>query len=220
MRKGKKDISSLSKKELVDILEELQGACLDYAGDSYEAFGREVVQLLVQKKFVQYGHPLVLYHCTHKSNFESIYENGLKPGCPANWDGMSMENKIYFAFDPEVALDYAMNSSKAEEMGWNEEDFLILEYDYESLDSKSFSYDWNNKCEYGSEINSVAYDGAVSPGALISYGTFSQLYGTVSRMRRMGAATFTLEDFKGTTLYEKVMNTFEEEVETNKERED
>ena len=157
--------------------------------------------------------PFVLYHCTHKNNFNSIYNEGLKPGCPANWDGMSMENKLYFAFDPEVALDYAMNSSKAEEMGWNEDDFVIFELDYDCLDPELFSYDWNNKCEYSSDINSVAYEGKVSPGALISYGT-------ISHMRDAGATAFTLEDFNGTMLYEKVMNTFEEEVETNKERED
>lgn len=213
MRYGKKTVDNLKEKTAKAILQDIVSSCRLFAGDSYEEFGREVTEELIREKLIAYGKPLVLYHCTHKNNLASIYSEGLKPGCPANWDGMSMENKVYFSFDPEVAFDYAMNSSKAEEMGWQEEDFVILEYAYDCLDPKLFSYDWNNRCEYSDDINSVAYEGVVRTGAMISYGTIQQ-------MRETGATAFTLEDFKDTDMYERVMNTFEEEVETNKERED
>ncbi len=47
---------------------------------------------------------MILYHATPKSRVENIKEKGLLRGCVSNWNGMQMNNMLYFAFTPEITL--------------------------------------------------------------------------------------------------------------------
>ena len=157
---------------------------------------------------------LVLYHVTHKDNIASIFQEGLLINPPKNnWDGTYLEDKLYFAFDAEVAMDYATTSDRAEEEGWDEKDFVILIVPFSLLDQDAFLYDWNNLCEYSREINSVAYKKDV-PLSILEH---VQIVPGECAGALKG---FELEDYKDSWMYEIVMNTFDEEVESNKERED
>lgn len=211
MKKGRTLICLLPDNRLYDILREIQDSCIEEAGDSYAEFGREVTKLLVREGIVDYGDPLPLYHATHKSNLNDILNDGILTNPPNhNWDGMDMQEKIYLAFDPEVALDYAINSSAAEKNEWEEKDFVILQIYVDKLDQSKMSYDWNNRCEYSGDINSVAYGDVISPDCIRVFGKGST----------QGLEGHVLEDYKGTEMYERIMTTFEEEVETNKERDE
>lgn len=147
-----------------------------------------------------------LYHATYKDNIPSIKEKGLIPHYHKNFDGMDMNDCLYFAFNPETALCYLENSDT-----YDGQDIMILSIDTNKLDTQSIRYDWNNKCEYESNINSIAYSGSIP---------FDNFH-ICTREEIEDAPEHHLLDFKhdDSCIYEIIGSVFDEEVETNLERE-
>ncbi len=140
-----------------------------------------------------------LYHATICDHLPSIKLHGLAPGYPANYEGMQMLNKIYFALDPEAAIAYAETSDT-----YADEDIVVLSVDLNDLDDEQIEYDWNNKCEYETDINSIAY-GKVVPYNLLTIETKESI---------AAVPEIKLSNFKGTELYERITQTFYECCET------
>lgn len=145
---------------------------------------------------------LYLYHGTSSVNKKDIEKRGLRTGRPSNWEEMFTEGAIYLAVNPYVAEDYVCASPK-----YNGEDIIIYQVALSELNEQNIYYDWNNRCEYHTDINSIAYRGNILPKHLIQWIPSKQGIDE----------TQTIEDFDGTLLYERVMSTFYEEVETNLE---
>lgn len=142
---------------------------------------------------------LYLFHATDRKNLESIMKNGLLINPPDhNWKDMYCEGKIFLAFDTNVAEDYAMSSENAPE------EVVILKIPLNALHEQSIGYDWNNRCEYQDDINSCVYTLDI-PANCISIASTDEDEQVIT-------------DFKGTLMYERIMNVFDEEVETNLER--
>lgn len=139
---------------------------------------------------------MYLYHATSIKNKDSIERNGLLIGCKSNWKDMYTSDAIFLAVNPDVAEDYVASSET-----YNGEEIIVYQIDINDIDQSKVYYDWNNRCEYSSEINSVAYKENIPPMFLNVAKEIDQ----------------EIEDFKGTLLYERVMSTFDEEVETNME---
>jgi len=142
---------------------------------------------------------LFLYHGTSIYNKNAIDHDGLKAGCSPNWEDMYTEGAIYLAFSPAIAEDYVTASPK-----YAGEEVVIYQIAISSLNEDKIYYDWNNRCETHTDINSVAYKGHIPP----------------QNIREINALQADdeyqdIDSFKGTILYERVMGTFEEEVETN-----
>ena len=145
---------------------------------------------------------MFLYHATDKKNLGSILEKGLLTNSGQNnWNDMYCEGKIFLAFDSSIAEDYADSSENPPE------ETVILKIKFDVLSQSSFRYDWNVRCEYLADINSCVYLKDIPPNAII---------GTCN----CDDCCNTLEDFKGTEMYDIVYNTFWEECETNLERGD
>lgn len=142
---------------------------------------------------------MYLYHATDKKNLDSIMKSGLLTSPPHhNWEGMHCEGKVFLAFDAAVAEDYVMSSENPPE------EAVILKIPLDTLAEDQIGYDWNNRCEYVSDINSCTYSLDISPDCI-----FIALCNEPAQ---------TLEDFKGTEFYERVIRVFEEEVESNLEQ--
>ena len=142
---------------------------------------------------------MYLYHATDKKNLGSIMESGLLTNPPHhNWEGMHCEGKVFLAFDATVAEDYAMSSKNPPE------DVVILKIPMDTLIEDQIGYDWNNRCEYASDINSCTYSLDIPPEWIL--------------LASENEPVQTLEDFKKTGLYERVIRVFEEEVESNLEQ--
>ncbi|MBQ8218284.1 MAG: hypothetical protein IJZ79_03170 [Bacilli bacterium] len=145
---------------------------------------------------------MYLYHATDRKNLESILEKGLLVHPPEhNWDNMYCDGQIFLAFDASVAEDYADASENAPE------EIVILKVKLDNLNSNNIGYDWNNRCEYTEDINSCIYKSDISANCL-------QVCNSTNEPSQ------NIHSFKGTDLYEIILNTFDEEVETNLERED
>lgn len=56
MQFGKKKLSSLDEEQMFDLLQDIISDCIDFAGDSYEDFGRNVLTDLRARKLVDYGY--------------------------------------------------------------------------------------------------------------------------------------------------------------------
>lgn len=65
MQYGKKDLSKIIKAEKDVLLDTIIDDCVEYAGDSYEDFGRRVCDILKRYKLVDYG----------KSEAQEYYED-------------------------------------------------------------------------------------------------------------------------------------------------
>lgn len=144
---------------------------------------------------------MYLYHATNRKNLESILEKGLLINPPEhNWNDMYCENQIFLAFDASVAEEYARTSENAPS------EIVVLKVKLDSL-SSNFRYDWNNRCEYTKDINSCVYKSDIPPECL-------QICNPANEPSQ------TIHDFEGTDLYEIILTVFDEEVETNLERED
>ena len=144
---------------------------------------------------------LYLYHATDRKNLKSIMSKGLLIHPPKhNWDGMYCENQIFLALNAKTAEDYAGTADNAPE------DIVVLKIDIKSLNSKYFRYDWNNRCEYHTDINSCVYTKDIQPELL-------------QECDVSGESDQNLDDFTDTDLYNILLDTFWEECETNKERE-
>ena len=140
---------------------------------------------------------MYLYHATSIKNKPSIDKHGLLIGCKSNWQHMHTSKSIYLAVNPNVAEDYAVTSDT-----YDGEEIVIYQVDINDIDQSKVYYDWNNFCEYSSEINSVEYRDNIPPDLL-----------SLAKERNQ-----EIEDFKGTLLYERVMRGFDEVVETNLEK--
>ena len=146
---------------------------------------------------------LYLYHATGRENLQSILRSGLLIDPPVhNWEDMYCEKQIFLAFDSNVAESYAESSEEPPE------EIVVLKIKLSDLNENSFCYDWNNRCEYSDEINSVAYEENI-PASVISIveDVDNEPYQDLSSFRK-------------TQMYNIIMDTFDYEVETNKESED
>lgn len=147
---------------------------------------------------------LYLFHATDKKNLESIMQNGLLINPPkTNWKGMTdsyYQKCIFLAFSPEVAEGYVRDQDNPPD------EIVMLRISLDSLTSTAFDYDWNNRCEYRSDINSVVYKKDIPPNSL-----------SICSSSDDG---FKFDDYDGTDLYDTIFDVFWEECATNLERED
>ena len=148
-----------------------------------------------------------LYHATSVKNKETILKEGILRNKPQNFDGISMRGYIYFAFDAEAAISFVESSDTFEG-----EEIVVFSVNSEDLDLTRIAYDWNNRCEYESEIISIAYDGNIDPRCL-SLLTKEEIERAVSRE----FSDLKHIDDSSRSIWEKVGSIFDEEVETNKE---
>ncbi len=143
---------------------------------------------------------LYLYHATDRKNLDSILEHGLLINPPIhNWNDIYCDGQIFLAFDPNVANDFVLASES------QIKDVVVLKISLSSLHEESIGYDWNNRCEYQNHIVSCVYKLNI-PANVISIASTSD-------------EGFNIDDYKNTDMYEIIMNTFDEEVETNLENE-
>ena len=142
---------------------------------------------------------LYLYHATDRKNLDSIMQNGLLVNPPShNWEGMYCDNQLFLALNYDAALAYAESADNPPE------DIVVLKVKLDVLNDSSIAYDWNNRCEYTKDINSIAYRADISGNCL-------QIASASSEPDQ------TINSFKGTDLYDTILNTFDNEVETNME---
>lgn len=145
---------------------------------------------------------MYLYHATDRKNLDLILKNGLLIDPPQhNWEGMTnnyYEKVIFLAFGPSIAEDYCSCQDNAPD------EIVILKVKLDSLNSNAIGYDWNNRCEYHNEINSIVYQQDI-PADLLMVASKSE-------------EDKELDDFKGTDLYDIIFDIFWEECETNLER--
>ena len=143
---------------------------------------------------------MYLYHATSKKYLDNTLREGLVLNPPHhNFSDMYCENKIYLAFSTDAAREYFKFS------GNKSSDCVVLRVDFDKLSQNSFEYDWNNRCEYERDIDSVVYLKDIPPECItIFHGEDSQC----------------LDDFKDTKMYWTIIDTFYEEVETNLEESD
>ena len=145
---------------------------------------------------------MYLYHATDRKNLDLILKNGLLIDPPQhNWEGMTnnyYEKVIFLAFGPSIAEDYCSCQDNAPD------EIVILKVKLDSLNSNAIGYDWNNRCEYHNEINSITYRQDI-PADLLMVASKSE-------------EDKEFDDFKGTDLYDIIFDIFWEECETNLER--
>lgn len=150
---------------------------------------------------------LYLYHATYSIYLDSILSKGLiiHPD-NRNWQGMIMDDGIYLALDAEAALNYAETSDFLDKYNEDDDiDIVLLKIPYTSLDENEFAYDWNNRCEYHTDINSCIYYKKIPANIIqIVNNPNSEPYQTI-------------DSFEGTYLYDVLLDTFDYEVETNME---
>ena len=79
MKYGKKNINKLSQKEMEDLLQSIIDSCVERAGDSYENFARDVIDLLKEKKLVDYGYE------SQNSDYERYIPTGLDESFVGKW---------------------------------------------------------------------------------------------------------------------------------------
>ena len=144
---------------------------------------------------------LYLYHATSRENLKSILKNGLLINPPNhNWYKMYLDNQIFLAFNITVAKNYIKSSD------YCPKDIVILKIKFNELDENSFNYDWNNRCEYSNEINSVSYSKNIPAKNIIIVDSMSS------------EPYQDLNSFRKTNLYTILMDVFDYEVETNMEK--
>ena len=149
-----------------------------------------------------YGEDRYLYHATDEKFVNDILKNGLLIHSPnRNWKTIDTDGAIHFAFDAKVAEHYAT----IEEIP--PEKIVVLKVKLGDLDQSYMEYDWNNYCEYEEDINSVQYKKDI-PAKCIEV------------CNPDAEPSQTLEDFEKTPMYYKILDTFDEEVDENKEYDD
>lgn len=146
-----------------------------------------------------------LYHATYRKNADAILKDGIKRYMPQNFEGMSMNDSVYFAFNPQTALDFVKNSDTYEG-----QEIVVLSVDSKDLDMQYVTYDWNNRCEYENDIISIAYQSDVD----------SRYLSVLSKEEIDKAEDIVFSDLKhlddsASGIWEKVGTVFDEEVETN-----
>lgn len=150
-----------------------------------------------------------LYHATYKENMDAILKDGIRRYMPQNFEGMSMNDCVYFAIHPQAALDFVESSDTYED-----QEIVVFAVDSKDLDMRYVTYDWNNRCEYENDIISIAYQNDVDSRCLSVF--------TKEEIDRTDEVVFSdlkhLDD-SASKIWEKVGTIFDEEVETNKENE-
>lgn len=145
---------------------------------------------------------LYLYHATDRNNLDSIMSQGLLINPPhSNWKDMYCENQIFLALNAQVAEQYV------KEYEHPPQSIIVFKIPLDGLNSNCIRYDWNNRCEYTRDINSIAYVLNI-PKELLSVcnpGSEPEL---------------DIYDFENTDLFDIVKDVFDYEVETNLECED
>lgn len=148
------------------------------------------------------GDDLYLYHATDRKNLDSISKQGLLINPPQhNWKGMTdnyYEKAIFLAFSPEVAEDYVSCQDNPPD------EIAILKVKLDDLNDSAIDYDWNNRCEYHNDINSIVYKQDIPAASLIPTSTSEE--------------GFEFDDYEGTELYDRIFDIFWEECATNLER--
>ena len=145
---------------------------------------------------------LYLYHATARKNLESILKNGLLIDPPEHaYEEFDCEDKIFLAFDPDVAESYA------EECDNPPDEIVLLKVKYSALHETSFEYDWNVRCEHADEITTCVYTLDIPPSC-------------IQECKSSNEPSQKLSDFKGTYLYEILLDTFYYECETCQEEYD
>ena len=150
-----------------------------------------------------------LYHATIESNADKIRQEGLKRGKPANYDGMYMQNYLYFAFNPECAISYVETSDN-----YNGDEIVVFEIDTKDMDIEKMTYDWNNYCEYHNNINSLAYDDDISI-SLLKELTDEE----IKNIEEIEFDDLRYIDDDSQEIWDGLLSVFEEEVLSNKEME-
>ena len=150
---------------------------------------------------------LYLYHATDANNLESILRNGLLLNPPkhafAETIGTEfLKDRIFLAVNADVAEAYAEVADECPE------NIVVLGIPLSELDETAICYDWNNRCEYCSDINSVVYLKAISPESISVVEDIEQ------------EPYQDIESFRKTYLYQTILDTFDEEVESNLENRD
>lgn len=152
---------------------------------------------------------MYLYHATIKDHVKSILQEGLKIGCPSNFDDMYTKDHVFMAFDPQIAIDYVEGSEN-----YDGEDVCVFRIDTKGLDLGFLGYDWNNRCEYEHEINSVAYDKPIPPESLYLMNPQE-----IEAVDYVEFGDLKHLDDDASLIWERIGAVFDKEVETNKERE-
>ena len=151
---------------------------------------------------------MLLYHATFGDDrVEKIRKEGLKINQPGNWNDINTEDCVFFAFSPSVAIDYAEAAET-----YDDSDVVVFSADASDLDLEKVGYDWNNRCEYRNEINSLAYRADVPADVLHEM--------TAEEIENADELIFSdLEclDEDANEIWGNLLDTFEYEVETNME---
>ena len=150
---------------------------------------------------------MILYHATYKSNAEKIGKEGLRRNSPINFNGMSMEGMLYFAFNPEAAVSFIESADN-----YGGQEITVFAVEARDIDLSKVRYDWNNRCEYHEDIISLAYDEDV-PAIMLNELTADEI---------AAAPDITIDDLEelddeAYEIWDKLMTVFDEEVETNLE---
>lgn len=146
---------------------------------------------------------LYLYHATDKKNLESIRKSGLLIDPPSHTFAeeigvAALKGKIFLALTADAAEAYVECADE------DIDEIVILKVTLDSLDEKEIGYDWNNRCEYSEDINSCIYKKDIP-------------FNLLKVCDPDNEPNQNIHTFKGTIMYENVLNTFDEECETNKE---
>lgn len=143
---------------------------------------------------------LYLYHATDKDNLYSIMSQGLLINPPkSNWSDMYCDNQIFLALNAHVAIKYV------EECSHPPKNIIVFKIPLDALNSSCINYDWNNRCEYTIDINSISYKSNI-PKELLSI------------CNPNNEPEYDIYDFEGTELFDIVKDVFDYEVETNLEQ--
>lgn len=143
-----------------------------------------------------------LYHATYTNNVSSILKNGLIPNQKHNWIGYDLDDKVFLAFNPEIAEDFLSESNT-----YHNQQITIIEVNADLLDLDSFTYDWNNFCTNEEDITSVVYEGRIPPIALR----------LLSESEKVNVPLIGFEDLKrgddrSNSIFGILKRTFDEEV--------
>ena len=148
---------------------------------------------------------MTLYHATTKDHLPSILEHGLIINSPANWEGMYLASKLYFAFDPQVSIDYVETSDT-----YDNKEIVVLKVDTKNLNIDNISYDWNNSCSRYNEINSIAYSKSISPEYIDIVENDE-----IDSLPPINFSDLLHMDNDAIEIYDKIYDTFWYEVESN-----
>ena len=160
-------------------------------------------QISEVKNILESSSNLYLYHATALENKDSILSDGLLINPKKhNWDNMYCDGKIFLALNAECAEDYVYSAEDAPD------DIVMFKVPLQALNPAYIGYDWNNRCEYHTDINSIVYNADIPAGKL-------QVVTSIG-----SEPDQDIDSFEGTDLYDIVLDTFNTECETNLELEE